>query len=69
MATFLMYYGPTLIVNQFGFDMYTSETVLNVSDILTYYPLMVIIDKVRRRNCAMTLFGTATVIGFALTFV
>lgn len=24
MATFLMYYGPTLIVSQFGFDMYTS---------------------------------------------
>lgn len=24
MATFFMYYGPTLIVDQFGFDMYTS---------------------------------------------
>lgn len=23
-ATFTMYYGPTLIVDQFGFDIYTS---------------------------------------------
>ncbi len=24
MSTFIMYYGPTLIVDQFGFDIYTS---------------------------------------------
>lgn len=50
MSTFLMYYGPTLIVSQFGFDMYSSQVVLNVSDLLTYYPLMLIIDKVRRKT-------------------
>lgn len=46
MSTYVMYYGPTLIVNQFGFDKYTSSTVLNVADVLCYYPLMVMINRI-----------------------
>jgi hypothetical protein len=68
-ATGMMYYGPTLIISQFGFDMYTSQTALNISDLLTYYPMMVLIDKVYRRKCGMIQFGIATIIAFALTFI
>lgn len=69
MATSIMYYGPSLIVAQFGFDIYTSETVINVADLLTYYPLMLIIDKVNRKTCCSVLFGIATVISIILIFI
>jgi hypothetical protein len=69
MATYLMYYGPTLIVSQFGFDIYTSETVLNISDILVYYPLMVMIDKIQRRKSCIILFLIATVLSGILIFL
>lgn len=65
----IMYYGPTLIISQYGFDIYTSQTALNIADILNYYPMMVLIDKVYRRKCGMIQFGIATIIAFALTFI
>ena len=52
-CTFLLYYGPTLIIAQFGFDIYTSNTILNVADLATYYPLMIIIDKIKRKKTIM----------------
>lgn len=68
-ATYLIYYGPTLIIGQFGFDIYTSNLVLNTADILTYYPLMLMIDKIRRRRTCMLLFFIATVLSAALIFL
>lgn len=68
-STYILYYGPTLIVTQFGFDVYTSSTILNVSDLLTYYPLMLIVDKIKRRKACMIQFGTATVIAGILIFL
>lgn len=69
MAASIMYYGPSFIVDQFGFDIYTSETVINIADLLTYYPLMLIIDKVNRKTCASILFGIATIISILLIFI
>ena len=68
-STYLIYYGPILIIGQFGFDIYTSNLVLNVADILTYYPLMLIIDKIRRRAGCMLLFFIATVVSGILIFL
>lgn len=69
MATYLMYYGPTLIVSQFGFDIYTSETALNISDIIVYYPSMLIIDKIKRRKLCTILFLIATIVSGVLIFL
>lgn len=69
MATFLLYYGPTLIVSQFGFDIYTSNTILNVADLLTYYPLMLMIDKIQRKKACMIQFGFASIIAGILIFL
>ena len=54
---------------QFGFDIYTSNTILNVADICTYYPLMLIIDKIRRRKAIMIQFTGAFVISGILIFL
>jgi MFS family permease len=64
-----MYYGPTLIVSQFGFDIYTSTVVLNVADLLTYYPLMLIVDKIRRKKALIIQFLVATVISGIMIFL
>ncbi len=68
-STSMLYYGPTLIIDQFGFDIYTSQTILNVADVLSYYPLMLIINKVKRPQTASILFAVATIMSFILTFI
>ena len=68
-SIFLMYYGPSLIIAQFGFDIYTSNTILNIADLATYYPLMVIIDKIMRRKACMIQFSGAFVISGILIFL
>lgn len=69
MAESMLYYGPILIIDQFGFDIYTSQTTLNVADLLIYYPLMLAIDKVKRKRFASILFAISTVISVALIFL
>lgn len=64
-----MYYGPSLIVSSIGFDIYTSEVVLSISDVITYYPLMLMIDKIKRKKYCIILFGIATVICGILIFL
>ena len=68
-STSILYYGPTLIIDQFGFDIYTSQTVLNIADLFCYYPLMVMIDKVRRRRSSGILFTIATFMSVILSFI
>lgn len=68
MSTFFMYYGPSLIVDQFGFDIYTSSSVLDIADILVYVPLMLIINKLRRRFGGIIMFAIATLISLFLVF-
>ena len=64
-----MYYGPTLIVDKFGFDIYTSNLILNVSDLLTYTPLFFLMDKIRRKKSCIISFGIATFISGILLFI
>jgi len=68
-ATYMMYYGPILIVGQIGFDMYTTNVILNASDLLTYYPLFLIIDKLRRKKAGIILMSIASFISGVLIFV
>jgi hypothetical protein len=67
-VTYFVYYGPTLIIDQIGFDIYTSNIVLNASDLLTYYPLYLLILSIRRRISGIFLFSIATTISIILIF-
>jgi hypothetical protein len=69
MATYMMYYGTIFIVGQIGFDIYTTNTALNLSDLLVYYPLFLIIDKVRRKVTGIILLCTASALSGVLIFV
>jgi OCT family organic cation transporter-like MFS transporter 4/5 len=68
-ATYMMYFGPILIVGQIGFDIYTTNVVLNSSDLLVYYPLFLIIDKIRRKKTAIILMSVAAAVAGVLVFV
>ena len=68
-STYLMYYGPLLIVASIGFDAYSSNVILNTADILTYYPLMLMIDKIHRKKGCVILFGSATIISIIMIFL
>jgi hypothetical protein len=68
-ATYMMYYGPILIVGQIGFDIYTTNLVLNLSDLLVYYPLFLIIDKIRRKKSGIILLSIASALSGVLIFV
>ena len=35
---FAMYYGPVLIVDSIGFDIYTSNLILQTAEIICYLP-------------------------------
>jgi len=69
MATYMMYFGPILIVGQIGFDIYTTNVVLNASDLLTYYPLFLMIDKIRRKKAGIILMSISSFISGVLIFV
>ena len=68
-CTYLLYYGPALIVAQIGFDIYTSQVVVSVSDFIVYYPLMLVIDKVKRKKACIILLSIATTICITLIFL
>ncbi len=68
-STYLMYYGPLLIVDSIGFDAYSSNVILNTADILTYYPLMLIVDKIHRKKSCVIMFGGATIISIIMIFL
>ena len=36
--TYAMYYGPTLIIDDIGFDIYVSSWLINLSELLAYVP-------------------------------
>lgn len=69
LAMFCMYYSPLLIINQFGFDIYTSSTLLNIADALTYIPLAIMINKIKRKKASIILCSIANIICFILIFL
>jgi len=36
--TYAMYYGPVLIIDQIGFDIYASSAMIHISELLAFIP-------------------------------
>lgn len=68
-ATYIMYYGPIIIVDTIGFDIYTSNIMLNLADLACYLPSYLIINKQPRRLLGMVLFAIATLMAGLLVFI
>lgn len=68
-VTFAIYYGPILIVDSIGFDIYTSNVMLNVADLLCYIPSYYLIEKQPRKLLCIALIGLATLCAAIMVFV
>jgi hypothetical protein len=68
-TTYAMYYGPVLIVDSIGFDIYTSNVMINLADLASYLPSYFFIEKQPRRFMGVMLFGVATIMAGLLVFI
>lgn len=67
-ATYAMYYGPALTISEIGFDIYISNIIISVADLLTYPPAYFWIAKLPRKLAGVVLFASAFVISGILIF-
>jgi hypothetical protein len=43
---YAMYYGPALIIDSIGFNIYVSNIVVNLSELVTYIPSYFLIESI-----------------------
>lgn len=43
--TYAMYYGPTLIIGDIGFNIYVSSFMIQLSELVTFLPLYIVIER------------------------
>jgi|694.fasta_scaffold115113_1 hypothetical protein len=67
--TYAMYYGPALIIDDIGFDIFVSSYLVNLSKLVTFVPSYFLIEKIPRRNLGIILFIVAGMCALLLTFV
>ncbi len=67
--TYAMYYGPALIIDDIGFDIFVSSYLVNLSELVTFVPSFFLIEKIPRKLMGIILFLAAGVCALVLTFV
>lgn len=66
---FIMYYGPSLIIDSVGFNTYVTSFAINLSELIGYIPVYFTIEKVKRRTTIFWLFVVTVISSFVLIFV
>jgi len=64
-----MYYGPALIIDEIGFDIYISSFMVNISELVTFLPAYLFIEKIPRKYTGIILFLVAILSSLTLVFV
>lgn len=67
--TYAMYYGPALIMEEVGFNIFLSGALVQLSEIISYLPAYAYIQKIQRRKTGIILFSIASVFSFILAFL
>ena len=67
--TYAMYYGPALIIDSIGFNIYISNIIVNFSELVTFIPSYFFIEKIERRRWGMILFTICTICALLLNFI
>lgn len=68
-VTYAMYYGPALIIDEIGFNIYISNIMVNMSELVTFLPAYLYIDKIERRKGGIILFSVCSLSALLLTFI
>lgn len=63
------YYGPILVIDKIGFDIFVSSYVVQFSELIVYIPLYLVVDRVPRQKAGMVLFGIAGLCASLLLFI
>jgi hypothetical protein len=64
-----MYYGPTLIIDTIGFNMFVSNLAILISELIGYIPCYLYVDKVKRKTVNVGLFIITIFSSLVLAFV
>lgn len=64
-----LYYGPVLVIDRIGFNIYVSSYVVQFSELIVYAPLYMVVDKVPRQKAGMILFSVAGLCASILLFI
>jgi hypothetical protein len=67
--TYSMYYGPSLIIDDIGFNIYISNIMVNMSEMVTYVPSYLLIEKIERKKMGIIMFGIASLCALLMTFI
>jgi hypothetical protein len=67
--TYAMYYGPALIIDDIGFDIFVSSYLVNLSELVTFVPSYFFIEKIPRKSMGIVLFTGAATCALLLTFI
>jgi hypothetical protein len=64
-----MYYGPALIIDEVGFNIFVSSVMIQLSELVVYFPAYAYIEKMPRKNMGIILFSIASFVSFFLVFL
>lgn len=67
--TYAMYYGPALIIDSIGFNIYISQVVVNASELLALIPAYLIIENIERKTWGCIIMVICSVSSLILNFI
>jgi branched-subunit amino acid transport protein len=68
-VTYAMYYGPALIIDEVGFNIFVSSFMIQLSELVSYIPAYAFIEKMKRKKLGIILFSIASFVSFILVFL
>lgn len=67
--TYAMYYGPALVMDEVGFNIFFSSSLIQLSEICSYVPAFLYIQQLPRRRTGIVIFTVVAVLSFILAFL
>jgi hypothetical protein len=64
-----MYYGPALIIDSIGFNIFVSSFAIQLSELIGYIPCYYYVEKVSRKKTGFFLFLIAVISSFILSLI
>lgn len=66
---YALYYGPVLIIDKIGFNVFASSYVVQFSELIVYAPLYYYVNKIPRQKAGVVLFLISGICSVALLFI
>ena len=67
--SYALYYAPTLLIDQFGFNIYINNAIVTIGDGLTYIPMYFYISVIPRKTTSIVVYAITTFLSLILVFL